>query len=330
MRIIFDLRKVGLGDNGGSSTIVKSANTLHDFGHDVYVIDSMRNQHTWTPLKAKHIIIKNPLQIPDADAIIATGYKSVGSTVSAPERCGLKMHWIRAWETWQMSEDQIVKKVLKQPTIKLVNGVCLANQLKKYGEDCYIIRPGYDFDMIYPMNLRNHNKIILGGLFRAGIHGQRKRTEWVLKAASIIKQENPKIQLHMFGSEPNPNLNVIDKYLRKPTMKQKCKFYNGINIWLAPTKSEGLHMPPAEAMMTKCPVVGTVAPLSGIQDYLFDGHTGIMTNDDFDSFLKGIRILINDKQARIDYGEVARETILSLGDRKQNMEAFVKLIGELK
>ena len=73
MRIIFDLRRVGLGDNGGSSTIVNSANTLVDLGHDVVVFDSIKNQHTWTPLKAEHIITGKNRKIPDADFIIATG-----------------------------------------------------------------------------------------------------------------------------------------------------------------------------------------------------------------------------------------------------------------
>ena len=39
--------------------------------------------------------------------------------------------------------------------------------------------------------------------------------------------------------------------------------------------SEGLHLPPAEAMMTECAVVGTEAELSGIQDYIIPDETGL-------------------------------------------------------
>ena len=59
MRILFNSVNCGLGNNGGSSTIVHSANTLIELGHDVKIIDSMRNQFTWFELKAKHIVLKD-------------------------------------------------------------------------------------------------------------------------------------------------------------------------------------------------------------------------------------------------------------------------------
>ena len=51
MKIIFDLRRVGLGHNGGSLTLIKSGNTLHDMGHEVTFIDSGRNQNKWVHLE---------------------------------------------------------------------------------------------------------------------------------------------------------------------------------------------------------------------------------------------------------------------------------------
>ena len=63
---------MGLGNQGGSSTLIKSGNALVDMGHEIFFVDSMRNQHTWTPLKAKHIIV-NPndtKRLPDADFIM--------------------------------------------------------------------------------------------------------------------------------------------------------------------------------------------------------------------------------------------------------------------
>ena len=58
MRILFDLRNVGLGNNGGSFTLIKSGNTLVKMGHDVTFVDSGQNQHIWVPLIAKHKIVK--------------------------------------------------------------------------------------------------------------------------------------------------------------------------------------------------------------------------------------------------------------------------------
>ena len=51
MIITFDLRSVGLGNNGGSLTLIKSGNTLQDMGHEIYFIDSGKNKHTWEKLE---------------------------------------------------------------------------------------------------------------------------------------------------------------------------------------------------------------------------------------------------------------------------------------
>lgn len=331
MKIIFDLRKVGLGDNGGSSTLIHSGNTLVDMGNEVYFIDSMRNQHTWTKLNAKHIRVNKESDIPDADAIIATGYKSVGSTIKAPDRCGMKFHWIRAWETWQMDESRIVKKVLAAPLIKLVNSICLQKKLKHFDVPSHIIRPGYDFSQIYPKHIRGKKEqVIIGGLYREGVHGRRKRTGWLYETARKLKTRNRHLQFWLFGSEKPPNDFLHDKYMRSPSIDLKNEFYNSVDIWMAPTMSEGLHLPPAEAMMTECPVVTTDAELSGTQDYTINYETGIVSNDNLKDFIECVNLLVEDEKLRIRLGKAARKKILALGDRKENMQKMIDLFMELK
>jgi glycosyltransferase involved in cell wall biosynthesis len=102
------------------------------------------------------------------------------------------------------------------------------------------------------------------------------------------------------------------------------------HIWLAPTMSEGLHLPPAEAMLTECPVVCTNAELSGMQDYVVNNETGIMTSNDFWSFVKGVETLIKDEQLRISCGKKARDKILSIGSRDENMSKLIKYLESLQ
>jgi glycosyltransferase involved in cell wall biosynthesis len=332
MRILFDLRKVGLGNNGGSSTLVKSGNTLVEMGHEIYFIDSMRNQHKWTPLKAKHLIVNHDdSRIPDADFIIATGYKSVGTTINAPERCGRKVHWIRAWEHWQMRDQAIVDQVLKVPTIKLVNSICLKKKLKKYGFDSYIIYPGYDFGELYPKHIRGKgSEVIIGGLYREGVHGQRKRTGWLFEVARKLKTRDKNIKFWLFGSEQKPVDFMIDNYLRSPTPSKKNNFYNMIDIWMAPTMSEGLHLPPAEAMLTECPVIATKAELSGVQDYIIEDETGVLSENDLHSFIQDVEYLYKHKETRLRLGKAGREKILEIGDRRKNMQNLIDLFERIK
>jgi glycosyltransferase involved in cell wall biosynthesis len=300
-------------------------------GHEVYFVDSMRNQHTWTPLKAEHIRVdNNHSKIPDADFIIATGYKSVGPTVTAPGRCGHKAHWIRAWEHWQMDDSKIIERVLEAPTLKLVNSICLQDKLKSYGFESHIIRPGYDFGDLFPLNIREkHKGVILGGLNREGVHGRRKRTAWLFETARHMKTRYRNIQFWLFGSEPNPSSGLVDKYVRSPSMKEKNDFYNNVDIWMAPTMSEGLHLPPAEAMMTECAVVGTEAELSGIQDYIIQDVTGLLSKDNLRSFMQDVEHLYDHPGCRKRLGQEGRKKILEIGDRKKNMQKMVDLFMEI-
>jgi glycosyltransferase involved in cell wall biosynthesis len=326
MKIIFDLRKVGLGNNGGSSTLVKSGNMLVDMGHEVFFIDNMNNQHSWTPLKAEHIRINRESQIPDADVIIATGYKSVGPTAKAPRRCGVKFHWIRAWEHWQMSETRIVKHILAAPLQKIVNSVCLQNKLKQYDVNSQIIRPGYDFGQIFPKYIREGRKdIIIGGLYREGIHGQRKRTPWLFETAWKLKTKHKNLKFWLFGSEKSPKRILCDHYERSPSIGLKNEFYNNVNIWMAPSMSEGLHLPPAEAMMTECPVVATDAELSGTQDYMVHGSTGLVAHNNLPAFINAVDVLIKDKKLRREMGINASQKITTLGGRQKNMQKMISL-----
>lgn len=333
MRIIFDLRNVGLGNNGGSSTLVKSGNALTEMGHDITFIDSGKNQHTWTKLLSKHKVIRDQNDFPEADFIIATGYKSVSKTLSAPNKAGIKCHWIRGWEVWQYPEPQIVQNILKAKTLKLVNGIGLKQKLKSLGFDSELIRPGYDFDLIFPLNKRNKSRVVIGGLNKQGKHENTKRTSWIFETVTSLKRKyGDKIRLVMFGMDKLPTRynTLVDSYMRNPSIDDKNKFYNQIDIWLAPSKLEGLHMPPAEAMLTECAVVGTNAELSGTKDYLLNKKTGLVTKNNIESFISGVESLVLDIDLRIKLGKNARLRLLEIGDRKTNMKNLIEFFKGIK
>ena len=178
MRIIFNLINCGLGDNGGSQTLVKSANILQSLGHEVIIIDSMDVKYTWDKLEVPHLIIKNLKDVPIADVVIATGYKTVRSTLDLSDRCGIKCHWIRGWETWKIPENKIVEKILKVPTIKFVNGKRLYNKLKSFNIDSTIIRPGVDIDLYYKLDGNVKKQFVIGGLYNT--RHKSKNTQMVL------------------------------------------------------------------------------------------------------------------------------------------------------
>lgn len=324
MKIIFNLTKVGLGDNGGSLTLIKSANTLKKLGHKVIIIDSGKNQNKWAPLEVKHIIVKSEEQIPDADIILATGFNSWEHTLNLPERCGKKFVWIRGWELWQASSQEIIKILSNENIIKIVNSIGLENKLRSHNIISYIIRPGNDFKDFEIIDIQNSNKnIILGGLYHS--RHRTKRTEWIFEVAKIMKQNFKNIKLYMFGADKNPENKLIDKYLYQPTLEEKTEFFNQIDIWLAPSNLEGLHKVPQEAMIQSTPVITTNALLAGTSDYIIHKETGLIAKDNLKSFCKQTIKLIKDKELRLQLGIAGRSKIIELGDREENMKRMIYL-----
>jgi len=323
MKILFDLRNTGCGNGGGSQTLIKSANTLSYIGHNVIMIDSGKNKHTWNKLKVEHRIVKNVNNIPDSDIVISTGFRSITPTLKLPDRCGKKLIWCRGWETWVFDEKKIIKLFKNGTFIKIVNSIGLQNKLKKYNIDSFLIRPGHDFNDFNLMNIRNKNKIVLGGLFN--IKHKTKRSDWVIKVAKKLKKKYD-IELRLFGTPNNPNNNAIDKYIKQPNIKEKNKFYNGVDIWLSTSELEGLHICPAESMLTECCVVGTNANMGGISDYLINGKTGLISDNNIEDFINKVEVLICNKNLRCKIGKAGRNKIIELGCRQENMKKFVNLL----
>lgn len=320
MKIIFNLRNVGLGPNGGSLTLIKSANTLAELGNEVIIVDSGKNQCKWCKLNVEHSITKN---FPKSDIIIATGFKSYLPTINLPSKHGKKYVWVRGWETWNSHETNIVKIISDSRMSKIVNSIGLQNKLKRFNISSNVIYPGYDFDEIYPLNIRGKDdKIRVGGLNNS--RHFTKRSDWIIKSAYILKGIYKNLELWMFGSE-KVNDDRIDKYFRQPSIKDKNEFYNMVDIWLSPSCNEGFHMPPAEAMITGCPVIGVNAELSGTKDYLINNITGLTSEDNMIPFMNKTMDLIENKSFRERLGINARKKILEIGDRKKNMKKMVEI-----
>lgn len=326
MRIIFNLLNCGLANNGGSDTIVRSANTLVDLGHRVTIVDNINCSYTWGAIKAEHRNVRNPADIPDADAVISTGFKTVVESLSFPAQCGKRFHWIRGWETWTYPEPYIVNTILRYPVTRMVNGIQLQKKLAGYGVASHLVRSGYDFGQFSCLNARNgSDQVILGGLYNTGKKRSGKRMDWIFEAAKRLKQEL-NITLWMFGIDKKLKSESTAAYFQEPSLQTKNQIYNQVDIWLAPTVLEGLHKPPAEAMLTECPVVGTEAELSGMSDYLVHNKTGLVADNNLESFVEQVRLLVADKELRRRLGKQARQAVLALGDRKTNMQKMIEVL----
>lgn len=334
LTITFNLIGTGLANNGGSLTIVKSANILHNMGHFVFLVSDIPNKYTWHKLEARFIQLggRESLHYPDADVNIATGFQSVKYVCMAPLTRGKRYHWIRAHESWIVKDPF---KIYNAPTRKFVNSIGLKHYVEDiYNVPCEILYPGIDYDLFYNIKPERYksrfDKILIGALFN---RKPRKRFEWIEETFQYLKGKyGNKISLILFGDSGRP-LYLDPKfkflYVQQPGSGQLRQLYNLAHVWLAPTKSEGLHIVPIEAALCGCLVVGTQAPLAGMSDWLVDKETGFVAYNEYPNFISKIEEAISctDEEAAV-ISMKAQIAIRKLGTRKENMEKLVSIIRE--
>jgi len=315
---------VGIGNNGGSHTLVQSANMMKKLGEDVVIIDNGPCKYTWDKVEVPHIKVKDVNDV-KGDVIIATGTKSIQPTNNS--KIQKKFHWIRGWETWNTPEKDLVHLLKCSSTKKIVNSICLQRKLEQYKISSEIIRPGHTFEDFNPLNIRQNNKrIVLGGLYNSGAKRSKKRTEWIFDCYNILKKKYD-IDILMFGTDGIPSNIPSGCYLKNPPIKTKNYFYNTIDIWLATSELEGLHIAPQEAMLTECCVVGNNSEMSGTQDYL-NNLTGLVSENNFKDFVYTVEYAIQNKDLVKKVSKEGRQKIIDLGNRQQNMFKFITLLKE--
>ena len=333
MKIIFDSRSTGLGNNGGSHTIVQSCNTLVELGHDVIVIDSSSNQHTWDKLKCKFLIAKSSSVVPNADVVIATGLRSVLQMSRLPDRCGKKFVWLRGWETWVKRNDFEICRILKMSNSKiLVNSKGLLDLVrKKCGIAATLAYSGFDTDKIYQTRERRiTSSITFGGLIN--FQHLTKRSDWIEKTAQYLESRQKflkrRVKFAFLSSQIVPyTISLLGNVCISPNIEQKRDFFNSVDVWLAPTCNEGLHLPPAEAASTGCCSVITNNIRNGmITDYL-DEKSSIISNDDLQSFMSTVYKVVSMPESTIlELGKNAKKNVEEIGNRKTNMTKLVEIL----
>ena len=121
MRISFNLLGCGLGNNGGSQTLIKSCETLNELGVKSDLVSDIDNFTWFKHRKCINFIPEN------TSAVIATGCGTVERTSKL--KVAKKYWWIRAHEDWWFDDKKLLSGVMEK-TIKFIDH--LQNLSKKY------------------------------------------------------------------------------------------------------------------------------------------------------------------------------------------------------
>ena len=300
MKIIFNLLGTGLGNNGGSKTLIRSAETLQELGEEVY-ISCQASSCTWWKIGVPVI---NKL-VP-CDVLIATGYGSVKSTINYGQ-AKLKLWYVRAHENWRADDAHLMKGYRSLRCI--ANSEWIKAWLATFNIDCELVYPGIDFECYSNFGVSRED--IMGGLQHKH---KRKRPQDCLKVHQISKY--PMLML-------NRDISTGD-------FAQLSDFYNKIKVWMSPSENEGLQNVPVEAALCGCGLVLTDDFMGGTADYAKHEETCLLyPARDLAAAAECVDRLMKDEELRVRLNENAVEVIRSqIGDRRHNMEKFIIFLRE--
>ncbi len=301
MRIVFNFYGLGFGNNGGTRTIIRCAETLVELGNEVIMFSNHSNKYTWhKPIGLKFVRGSVP---PKADLAIATGYGSVDSVVSSKAR--RKIYYIRGYETWVTSEVNLLKSYTRLRCI--VNSSWLKIHLKTQGIKSDIVYPGLDWDWF-------HNE---------GVESQRIMGALYHKKHMTKRHKDAEQVAEMVGCK----LVMLNKDIRAPKVMKLKEWYSKIRVWFAPTELEGLHNPPMEASMCGCALVATDHPRSGMVDYVNCDTAITYPARDIEAAAMAVESLLDDSGRCKKLNCAMRSLLLrKIGTRTSNMKRLLEML----
>ena len=98
------------------------------------------------------------------------------------------------------------------------------------------------------------------------------------------------------------------KFLGWQSREELTRWYHHSNLFLFPSRHEGMPNAVLEAMSSGLPVVAT--RIAGNEELVLDGVTGLLVNaEDVDSLRDGLRRLIVEEKMRMQMGQASRQRV---------------------
>ena len=298
MNILFNALGCGLGNNGGSKTIVKSAQALINLDHYVQIASKVNN-YTW----GRIITNFGTTTYDFYDVVVNVSVWDVATTLTMPIK--KKVWWLRGWEQWVRGEEYLInqiKRFVDAGGKMIVNSSWLIKQLKeKCGVDSVLCYSGLDLDFWHYVESPCEDVIKVGALW----HPKHKTKNYAMFEKLKEQCDNKYFEFHTLKDNYN------DEQLRR--------FYSELNIWLSLSSLEGFHQVPAEAALCGCHIIYNDIDSGGTRDYCTPE-----TADPFTEFNGLLQALESpDWSKRNEMQKVLENKI---GSREDNMKKFVEVM----
>lgn len=303
MRIVFVLPGGAPQPIGGFKVVYEYANALAHRDHDVTVVHPAyaSNDFSWYSA-VRSQLLSYPIKglmglwrpdrwfamdprvrmlwvpalraelLPDADAVVATWWRTAELVSALPSRKGRKYYLIQHLETWGGPRQRVLA-TWKLPLKKIVIARWLRRIASELGERCHYIPNGLNFDAFgIDSDPADRDSFSVAMLYHElAWKGSRNGVE----ALHLAKESVPKLRVELFGTSGAVNLPEWISYTRDPPQAQLRALYNRAAIFVAPSWTEGWPLPPAEALMCGCALACT--EIGGHLEYAIEGRTALLS-----------------------------------------------------
>ena len=181
-----------------------------------------------------------------------------------------------------------------------------------------VIVPGIDTDMFKPFTLGRRSKIrqnlglkknMVLGFVAMGI-SHSKGADTLIKAFNQLRNEHPNVKLLLIGEDMigfKRDQSVV--YCGRVEKEKLPAYYNAMDIFVFPTRSEAAGKVLMEASACGIPVIST--NVGGPQQLIKAGETGFLADaEDVSGIVSYCRMLLEDEELRKKMGEKGRKHAL--------------------
>lgn len=180
---------------------------------------------------------------------------------------------------------------------------------------------GIDIARFSPTRTRRANETVVIGA--AGRFVAEKNHELLLRAAAELISQGVNLTVRIAGDGPlreqyrdlANQLNIRAYFELPGSVRDINAFYNGLDIFVQPSRSEGMPLTLIEAMSAGLPVIATNA--GGTVEVVRDGVDGLITpTEDVTALARAIHRLAGSSRERERLATSARERAIAAFDRK--------------
>ncbi len=303
MKITFLAPLVSQG--GGSRVLATYALGLRERGHEVTVVsrgrqpkslkrqiyDKLRGKSEWldpdyksffNPLGRDHVeILHNrilePKDVPDADLVVATWWRTAFEAASLPVSKGKKAYFIQHHEVFKHLQWDLSQGSYYLPLHKITIARWLVDAMAEfYGDhDVDLVPNGVDLDHFLTPS-RPKNDVPTVGLMNSMV--TFKGTDSCIAAIERLRRDIPNLRVVAFGMDDPGPLPAGTEYHRYPAQEKIPEIYASCDAWLFGSRDEGFGLPLLESMACRTPLVATRA--GAAPDLIEDGKNGFLVDID--------------------------------------------------